>query len=162
MLLTDYIKRFIRIVSTSSIDPEQHSQRLKLVERDIALPVKTVVLCITGYFLFFFEHQEIIMHGEDVDITLRQVKIVFIAYVIINIFGFTFYLFFNRWPLQMVHWVTLGMSIIDGLVLSALVVRAATRVLVAAIGAATWSAVVCIDVPGGDAGTASTTTALTV
>ena len=79
MLLIDYIKRFFRILSTSSIDPEQHYRRLKLVERDIALPVKTVVLCITGYFLFFFEHQEMIVHGEDVNITLRQVKIVFLA-----------------------------------------------------------------------------------
>ena len=122
MLLTDYIKRFFRIVSTSSIDPEQHYRRLKLVERDIALPVKIVVLCITAYFLFFFQHEEIIVHGEDVKITLRQVKVVFLTYVVVNVFGVIFYLFFNRWPLQLVHWVTLGMSIIDGLVLSALVV----------------------------------------
>ena len=122
MLLTDYIKRFFRIVSTSSVDPEQQFRRLKLVERDIALPVKIVVLCITAYFLFFFQHEEIIVRGEDVNITLRQVKIVFLAYVVINIFGTIFYLFFNRWPLRVVHWVTLGMSIIDGLVLSALVV----------------------------------------
>ena len=122
MLLTDYIKRFFRIVSTSSVDPEQQFRRLKLVERDIALPVKIVVLCITAYFLFFFQHEEIIVRGEDVNITLRQVKIVFLAYVVVNIFGVLFYLFFNRWPLQLVHWVTLGMSVIDGLVLSALVV----------------------------------------
>jgi signal transduction histidine kinase len=122
MLLIDYIKRFFRIVSTSSIDPEQQYRRLKLVERDIALPVKIVVLCITAYFLFFFQHEEIIVRGEDVDITLRQVKMVFLGYVVINIAGVIFYLFFNRWPLRVVHWVTLVMNLIDGLVLSALVV----------------------------------------
>ena len=44
MFALNSIKRFFRIVSTSSIDSEQQYRRLKLMERDIGVPVKVAVL----------------------------------------------------------------------------------------------------------------------
>jgi len=122
MAIIQYIKRFFRIVSTSSVDPEQQYLRLKLMERDIALPVKVVLLCLTAYYLFFFQHDEIIVRGEDIEITLKQIKAVFLAYALINIGVLVFYLNFNQWPLRIVQWVALGVNILDGLIVSALVV----------------------------------------
>ena len=46
----------------------------------------------------------------------------FLGYLLVNVGAIMFFLFFNRWPLRVVHWVTLVMSFIDGLVVSALVV----------------------------------------
>ena len=55
MFALDNIKRFLRLVSTSSIDSDQQYRRLKLMERDIGVPVKIAVLCLMAYFLFFSE-----------------------------------------------------------------------------------------------------------
>ncbi|RTZ79396.1 MAG: malate dehydrogenase [Gammaproteobacteria bacterium] len=57
-----------------------------------------------------------------VEIALGPVQQFFLGYLLVNVGAIMFFLFFNRWPLRVVHWVTLVMSFIDGLVVSALVV----------------------------------------
>ena len=42
------IKRLFKLVTTSTIDHEQHYKRLKLMERDIGVPVKVAVLLLTA------------------------------------------------------------------------------------------------------------------
>jgi signal transduction histidine kinase len=124
MFALNSIKRFFRIVSTSSIDSEQQYQRLKLMERDIGVPVKIAVLGLMAYFLFFSEYvqNENLILRERVEIALDPVQQFFLGYLLVNVGAIMFFLFFNRWPLRVVHWVTLVMSFIDGLVVSALVV----------------------------------------
>ena len=124
MFALNSIKRFFRIVSTSSIDSEQQYRRLKLMERDIGVPVKVAVLGLMAYFLFFsdyVQHKDFIVR-ERVEIALGPVQQFFLGYLLVNVGAIMFFLFFNRWPLRVVHWVTLVMSFIDGLVVSALVV----------------------------------------
>ena len=124
MFALNSIKRFFRIVSTSSIDSEQQYRRLKLMERDIGVPVKVAVLGLMAFFLFFsdyVQHKDFIVR-ERVEIALGPVQQLFLGYLLVNVGAIMFFLFFNRWPLRVVHWVTLVMSFIDGLVVSALVV----------------------------------------
>ena len=124
MFALNSIKRFFRIVSTSSIDSEQQYRRLKLMERDIGVPVKIAVLGLMAYFLFFSEYvqNENLIVRERVEIALDPVQQLFLGYLLVNVGAIMFFLFFNRWPLRVVHWVTLVMNFIDGLVVSALVV----------------------------------------
>ncbi len=124
MFALDNIKRFIELVSTSSIDADQQYRRLKLMERDIGVPVKVAVLGLMGYFLFFSEYvrSKDLFVREISEIALGPVQQFFLGYLVVNVGVITFLLFFNRWPLRVVHWVTLVMSFIDGLVVSALVV----------------------------------------
>ena len=117
MFALDNIKRFLRLVSTSSIDSEQQYRRLKLMERDIGVPVKIAVLGLMAYFLFFSE-----FINERTKIASEPVQQLFLGYVLVNVGAILFFLFFNRWPLRVVLWVTLVMNFIDGLVVSALVV----------------------------------------
>ena len=124
MLAWDNIKRFFRLVSTSSIDAVEQYRRLKLMERDIGVPVKVAVLGLMAYFLFFSEYVE----GRDfilrarVKIALEPVQQFFLGYVVVNLGAITFLLLFNRWKLRVVHWFTLVMNFIDAIVVSALVV----------------------------------------
>ena len=125
MSVIDNIKRFFRLVSTSSIDDQQQYQRLKLMERDIGVPVKVAVLMIVAYFLFFsefVENKESNILKEKLNITLELVQQFFIEYILVSLGVIAFYLTFNRWKLRVVHWVTLLMNFIDALVVSALVV----------------------------------------
>ena len=118
------IKRLIKLVGTSTIDPVDQYRRLKLMERDIGVPVKIAVLGLIAYFLFFSEYVE----GRDfilrarVKVALVPVQQFFLGYVVINLGAITFLLMFNRWKLRVVHWFTLVMSFIDAIVVSGLVV----------------------------------------
>ena len=124
MFAFENIKRFFRLVSTSSIDSSEQYHRLKLMERDIGVPVKVAVLGLLAYFLFFSEYAE----GKDyilrarVEIALEPVQQFFLGYVVVNMGAIMFFLMFNNWKLRVVHWVTLVMNFVDALVVSALVV----------------------------------------
>ena len=124
MFAWEKIKRFFRLVSTSSIDAAEQYRRLKLMERDIGVPVKVAVLGLMAYFLFFSEYVE----GKDfilrarVMIALEPVQQFFLGYLVVNLGAITFLLMFNRWKLRVVHWGTLVMNFIDAIVVSALVV----------------------------------------
>ena len=124
MFAFENIKRFFRLVSTSSIDSSEQYRRLKLMERDIGVPVKVAVLGLLAYFLFFSEYAE----GKDyilrarVEIALEPVQQFFLGYVVVNMGAMVFFLMFNSWKLRVVHWVTLVMNFVDALVVSALVV----------------------------------------
>ncbi len=124
MFAFENIKRFFRLVSTSSIDSSEQYRRLKLMERDIGVPVKVAVLGLLAYFLFFSEYAE----GKDfilrarVEIALEPVQQFFLGYVVVNMGAMVFFLMFNSWKLRVVHWVTLVMNFVDAMVVSALVV----------------------------------------
>ena len=106
MFAWEKIKRFFRRVSTSSIDAAEQYRRLKLMERDIGVPVKVAVLGLMAYFLFFSEYVE----GKDfilrarVMIALEPVQQFFLGYLVVNLGAITFLLMFNRWKLRVVHW----------------------------------------------------------
>lgn len=124
MFAFENIKHFFRLVSTSSIDSSEQYRRLKLMERDIGVPVKVAVLGLLAFFLFFSEYVE----GKDyilrarVEVALEPVQQFFLGYVVVNIGAMVFFLMFNSWKLRVVHWVTLVMNFVDALVVSALVV----------------------------------------
>jgi signal transduction histidine kinase len=124
MSALDNIKRFFSLVSTSSIDSDQHYRRIKLMERDIGVPVKIAVLGLLAYFLFFSEYVENkdFILRERIEIALEPVQQFFLGYVFVSIGVIVFLLFFNNWPLRVVHWVMLVMNIIDAIVVSGLVV----------------------------------------
>ena len=119
MSAIENIKRFFRIISTSSIDSDEQYGRLKLMERDLGVPIKVFVLAITAYFLFFTDEFK---GTQWLNVALEPVQEFFMGYVLVNVGAIAFLLFFNRWPLRVVHWVTLVMTFVDAMVVSALVV----------------------------------------
>ena len=124
MSVPNNIQRLFYLVSTSSIDSEQQYRRIKLMERDIGVPVKIAVLGLLAYFLFFSEYVENkdFILRERIEIALEPVQQFFLGYVFVSIGVIMFLLFFNNWPLRVVHWVTLVMNFIDAIVVSGLVV----------------------------------------
>ena len=115
------IKRFFKLITTSSIDHEQHYQRLKLMERDIGVPVKIAVLLITAFFLLRWRELWP-SHGEVEEAFHNPVKMLFIGYAIVNIGAILFFILFNKWKLRVVHWFTVLMNVDDAAVISGLVV----------------------------------------
>ncbi|MDP7050419.1 MAG: ATP-binding protein [Verrucomicrobiota bacterium] len=115
------IKRLFKLITTSSIDHEQHSQRLKLMERDIGVPVKLAVLLITAFFLLRWKELWP-SHAEVEEAFHNPVKMLFIGYAIVNVGAILFFILFNKWQLRVVHWFTVLMNVVDAAVISGLVV----------------------------------------
>ena len=118
------IKNFLKLVSSPSIDPEQQRHRIKVIERDIAMPVKMAVLGIMAYFLFIstYLYDIIIIRFDDVKPWLDLMRPVFLVFVVVNMAVLTFYLFFNSWKLLAIHSVVVAMNLLDATVVAALVV----------------------------------------
>ena len=99
------IKRFFKLITTSSIDHKQHYKRLKLMERDIGVPVKIIVLLITAFLLLGSS-----VVWDPVAITPVEklyhypIKRLFLGYAIVNVGAILFFILFNRWQLRVVHW----------------------------------------------------------
>ncbi|MBR90665.1 MAG: hypothetical protein CMO66_05275 [Verrucomicrobiales bacterium] len=114
------IARFFKLITTSSIDHEQHYKRLKLMERDIGVPVKIAVLGLTAYFLLYWK--EIWPDPQPAEEAFHEaVKQMFFAYLIINVGAVGFFIFFNHWALRVVHWFTVLMNVVDAVVISGLI-----------------------------------------
>ena len=121
MITFSPIKRFFKLITTSSIDHEQHYKRLKLMERDIGVPVKIAVLVLMAIFLLNWK--KVWPDYIETEATFHDpVQKLFYAYALVNVGAVVFFLFFNRWPLRVVHWVTVLMGLLDALVVSSLVV----------------------------------------
>ena len=118
------IKSFLKLVSSPSIDPEQQRHRLKMVERNIAMPVKMAVLGIMGYFLFFspYLYDNNLIWWDEAKPWHDLMRSVFLVYVVINMTVLTFYLFFNSWKLLTIHSVAVAMNLLDATVVAALVI----------------------------------------
>ena len=94
------IQRFFKLVSTSSIDPDEQYSRLKLMERDLGVPIKIFVLAIMAYFLFFsqwIQEREYILR-ERVEVALEPVQEFYLGYVLVNVGAIVFLIFFNTLP----------------------------------------------------------------
>ena len=117
------IKRFFKLITTSSIDHKQHYKRLKLMERDIGVPVKIIVLLITAFLLLGSS-----VVWDPVAITPVEklyhypIKRLFLGYAIVNVGAILFFILFNRWQLRVVHWFTVLMNVVDAAVISGLVI----------------------------------------
>jgi len=118
------IKSFLKLVSSPSIDPEQQRHRLKVIERDIAMPVKLAVLGIMAYFLFFSQylHDNNVRWFDEVKPWHDLMRSVFLVYMVINVTVLLFYLFFNRWKLLTIHSIAVAMNLLDAAVVAALVI----------------------------------------
>ncbi len=121
MTLWPNIQRLFKLLTTSSIDREQHYKRLKLMERDIGVPVKIAMLILLAIFLINWK--EVWPNYLEMEETFHEpVKQFFFGYAIVNAGAIVFYVLFNRWPLRVVHWFTMLMSVLDALVISGLVI----------------------------------------
>ena len=91
------VKRFFKLITTSSIDHEQHTKRLKLMERDIGVPVKIAVLILTAVFLLNWKN--VWPDPTKLEATfLDPVQKLFFAYAFVNVGAVFFFLLFILYP----------------------------------------------------------------
>lgn len=81
------IKKLPRLLDLRMPDEEQQLSRIRLMERNLGLPIKGAVLVVLIYYLFFshwFDRVTGPLHGAPHEVVLEAIRLFFVAYVIIN------------------------------------------------------------------------------
>jgi len=112
----------------SSADPAQQAERIRLIERDLGLVIKGVVLAILFWFLYWSSwvadppaNPHVAIDKVTWMFAQRAIQYLFLLYLALN-FGVAFILLGNRQvAFPLVQWTVFTMALVDGLFLGALI-----------------------------------------
>lgn len=97
------------------------ASRIRLVERDVGLPVKAGLLLSVGWFLYFSLNIEALENTSEVALeVVRALRQVFVVYALINGFLALPIWAFREIPLKVMQWVVFTTALLDALFLAAL------------------------------------------
>jgi hypothetical protein len=95
--------------------------RIRLVERDVGLPVKGGLLLAVGWFLFFSLNIEALANTSEVALeAVRSLQQFFIAYATLSAFLALPIWAFRRIPLKALQWIVFTSAVADAGFLAAL------------------------------------------
>lgn len=110
-----------RLLATPEPDLTRVAGRIRLVERDIGLPVKGGVLLAVGWFLYFSLNIEALAHTSEVALeAVGALQQFFVAYGLVNAFLALPIWAFDRIPLKAMQWIVFVAALLDAVFLSAL------------------------------------------
>jgi len=113
------LRRLLQLLKPPPADPARQLERLKTVERDVMLPVKAVFIVMLAYYLYF--SQWMISVASLREVALEFIQKFFLAYAAFNVVVAVLLLFLRRFSLNTVRWVLFASGMLDGLLLSALI-----------------------------------------
>ncbi len=116
--------------ATAAPDPRQQAARIRLVERNIGLPVKGVAIAALVYSLFFYhwfgdaqaKDVQPTVQISVVEVALEVVQRFFLIYLVLNVGVGAVLLGMRQFPVALVENVVFGVCLLDGLFLAALTV----------------------------------------
>ncbi len=115
------LKALWRALAAPEPDLTRAAARIRLVERDVGLPVKAVVLLGVGWFLYFSLDIEALANTGEVGLevvgALRQI---FVVYALVNAFLALPVWAFSQIPLKGMQWILFTLALLDALFLAAL------------------------------------------
>jgi len=120
-LLQHRLRDLWRVLAAPEPDLTRGAVRMRIVERDVGLAVKSGVLLNVGWFLFFSLNIEAIENTSEVGLeivgALRQI---FIIYAVVNLALALPIWAFSRVPLKVMQWVVFTIALLDAMFLAAL------------------------------------------
>jgi signal transduction histidine kinase len=97
------------------------SSRIRLVERDVGLPVKAAILLAVGWFLYFSLNIEGLANTSEVALeAVRALRQVFVVYALVNAFLALPIWAFRQMPLKAIQWIVFTTALLDTLFMAAL------------------------------------------
>ncbi len=112
------LKRISTLLEVPAPDSQQFIRRIKVLERDMFLPVKLLVVCGLIYFLYFTRWLDV--GGNALDIAIQNVKQFILIYGLFNLAVAPILLNINRLPLALLQWTVFTICLVDGIFLGAL------------------------------------------
>ncbi len=114
-----WLKRLLAALEIPAPDPPRLFGRIKIMERNIMLPVKAMFI---GMILYSFHSARWLnMPANLLDLGVDTVQTIFWFYIIANIILAVLLLPMDKLPLAVVQWTVVTSSLIDGLFVAGLV-----------------------------------------
>ena len=104
-------------------DDYQQAARIRASERNVGLPVKAVVIGVLFYYLYLSNwFDDVTGPGEGpLEVALEVVRLFFVLYVVLNLFGSALLIGMDWFPLGLLHWIIFTLGCLDGLFLAAMI-----------------------------------------
>jgi signal transduction histidine kinase len=112
-----FLKRLTSLVLSPGLEPAQQAARIHLLERDIVLPTKWL-LVLTLLYYFYFAHWT--QQTPIRDVAFDTIRGLFLAYTAVNVVAAGFILGVRTWPLNLIQWMVFALGLLDSLLLAAL------------------------------------------
>jgi signal transduction histidine kinase len=112
-----WLKHLPALFEIPAPDTARLLRRIKIMERNIMLPVKAVFI---GMILYSFEFRPWFIQIYSVDVATETVQLVFLFYIAANIIFAAILLAAERLPLAVVQWTVVTSSMADALLIAGL------------------------------------------
>jgi signal transduction histidine kinase len=116
------------LLTMASLDPRQQEWRINLIERDIGLPVRAVLIVILSYYLFLSNWmsevpvmRDVLLLEEARHFAQNVVQAAFLVYLAVNVAVAFVLLGRQKLPAVLIQWAVFSMALIDGLFLAGMV-----------------------------------------
>jgi signal transduction histidine kinase len=113
-------KRLGALLVAPQLDPSQQAWRVLTLQRDIAIPIKLILIVTLGYFLFFARW--IYEPGSARGDAVAVIRWIFLGYSVVTISVGILFWSIRRMPLHVLEWVVFGLGLLDGLLLAGLII----------------------------------------
>jgi signal transduction histidine kinase len=113
-----WLKRLPALFEIPALDPRRLLRRIEVMERDIMLPAKAVLIGVIGYS--FKSTPWFGAISSMVEVTLETVLFTFWFYIAANVIFTAILLRTQQLPLAVVQWSVVTSSLVDGILIAAL------------------------------------------
>lgn len=112
-----WLKHLPALFEIPAPDPARLLRRIKIMERNIMLPVKAVFI---GMISYSFEFRPWFIQTYSADIVTETVQLVFSFYIVANVLFAAILLASEKLPLAVVQWTVVTSSLADALLIAGL------------------------------------------
>lgn len=112
------IQKAGQLLGTPGLEPAEQAGRIKLFERDIVLPVKTLIILLLVYYFYFSQWLDEPQHMREV--ALQMIRGAFLIYIVVNAFVAALFVWPKHLALHSIQWTVYTTGLLDGLLFASL------------------------------------------
>jgi signal transduction histidine kinase len=109
-----WLRHLPALFEISALDPARLRRRIKLMERNLVLPVKATFIAMI-WFSFFRDQPWVGQISSTLDVTVEEVQYIFWFYMAASFLMMVVVMVSDRLPLAAVQWSVVACSMVDGL-----------------------------------------------
>lgn len=113
-----WLERLPRLLAVPRTEPAAYDQRILMLQRDVVLPAKLVVIGVVFYNLYF--SQWVGGLATSYGVVLETIRGFFAVYILLNLLVGVSFFVVRRFPAGFVQWVVFAVGLTDGLFLGGL------------------------------------------
>lgn len=113
-----WLKQLPRLLAAPPPEPVQRQRRILMLQRDVVMPAKLVVIGVVFYYLYYSRWVDVTV--DTYGVVLKTMQQFFSVYLFFNLTVAVAFFVVRHFPAGVVQWVVFVVSLVDGLFLGGL------------------------------------------